>query len=334
MNWYDYIPQVAALKHSPGVIGIQQGKKVTDALGITGPIDPNQYKFQHQGQIDQQIAQGLQTNRTAPQVGMQNQFRDAQTQQLGQLQGLASGQQRTAGELAVQRQAAQAAAQQQAMMRMSRGGDAALAQRRGAEQMAGIGINAQGAGQRAALEGQMAAQGLLTQASGQGRGQDTQVDVANMDAKLKQMGMDDASRLAYLQQLTGMDAAQLQAYVAAKTGQQQMQGALLGSLGQIGGQAAMMSDERVKTDIADARNEVDEMLDALLPKAYVYKDQSKHGVGRRVGIMAQDLRKSKAGSDVTIDTPDGIGLDINKAISAALASVARLNKRLRAVEAK
>lgn len=322
-SWYDYILGPAG----------REIKKGTDALGITGSPDPAQYKFQHQGQIEGAINQGMSTQRPAPQVGMGNDFRSAQMQQLGQLQGLASGQMPTAGELAVRRQAAQQVAQQQAAMRMARGGDAVLAQRAGAGQIAGIGINAQGAAQRAALEGQGQAQGLLTQAAGQGRGQDMQVQIANMDAQLKQMGMDDQTRLAYLSQLTGMDAAQLQAYVAAKTGQQQMQGALLSGLGQAA-TTAFMSDERVKTDIADAGDDVDAMLDALLPKAYVYKDQSRHGVGRRVGIMAQDLRKSKAGADVTVNTEDGIGLDVNRAISAALASVARLNKRLRAVEAK
>jgi hypothetical protein len=162
-----------------------------------------------------------------------------------------------------------------------------------------------------------------------------QVQIANMDAQLKQMGMDDQTRLAYLSQLTGMDAAQLQAYVAAKTGQQQMQGALLSGLGQGASKAAvgMFSDERLKTDIADADEDVDAMLDALVAKRYRYKDQ-KHGEGERVGIMAQHMRQSRAGADVTFDTDEGIALDVNKAISAALASVARLNKRLRAVEAK
>jgi hypothetical protein len=326
MSWYDYIPSVYVA---------HKAKQATDAMGITGDINKNLYQFQHQPQIEGAINQGLATNRTAPQVGMGNDFRSAQMQQLGQLQGLASGQMPTAGELAVRRQAAQQVAQQQAAMRMARGGDAVLAQRAGAGQIAGIGINAQGAAQRAALEGQGQAQGLLTQAAGQGRGQDMQVQIANMDAQLKQMGMDDQTRLAYLSQLTGMDAAQLQAYVAAKTGQQQMQGALLSGLGQGASKAAvgMFSDERLKTDIADADEDVDAMLDALVAKRYRYKDQ-KHGEGERVGIMAQHMRQSRAGADVTFDTDEGIALDVNKAISAALASVARLNKRLRAVEAK
>lgn len=193
--------------------------------------------YAHQSQIDAAIKQGLGTNRTAPQVGMDSPFRSAQLGQLSQLQALASGQQRTAGELAAQRAAQQQVAQQQAMARMARGSDAALAQRTAASNVAGIGSNAAGQAQRAALEGQMAAQGLLTQAAGQARGQDQTVQLANLDAKLKQMGMDDQTRLAYLQQLSGLDIASLQQQMgsynqaAANPG---MLGSLLSAGGQVG----------------------------------------------------------------------------------------------------
>lgn len=321
--------------------------------------------YAHQGQLDSAIKQGLGTNRTAPQVGMDSPFRGAQLGQLGQLQGLASGQQRTAGEIAVQRQAQQAAAQQQAMARMARGGDAVLAQRRGAEQMAGIASNASGQAQRAAIEGQMQAHGLLTQAAGQARGQDQAIQLANLDAKLKQMGMDDQARLGYMAQLTGLDIAQLQQQMASynqAAANPGMLGPLLSAAGtalagpiggaiagKIGGNGSVQSaptgtdplntawrnqlysDERLKEDVSDARNEIDAMLDGLVAKRYSYKDE-RHGKGSRVGIMAQDLRRSKAGADVTIDAPDGIALDTNKAVSALLASVARLNERTRELE--
>jgi hypothetical protein len=312
--------------------------------GMGKSTNPSDYQtpVRQQGLIDQTIAKGLGTNRTAPQTAVGGQFRDAQIGQLGQLQGLASGQQKTAGELAAYRAAQQAGAQQQAMARMARGGDAVLAQRTAANNMAGISSNAAGQVQRSALEGQMAAQGLLTQAAGQGRGQDSQIQLANMDAQLKQMGMDDQTRLGYLSQMTGLSIAQLQAQIAAMNGATQQQG-LLGPLlsagGQVGAAAVplmMASDERAKTEISDARHEVDEMLEALMPKAYVYKDQSKHGVGRRVGIMAQDMAKTTAGRHVVIDDiGDGVmGLDTNKAISAALASAARLHERVRDLEAQ
>jgi hypothetical protein len=47
---------------------------------------------------------------------------------------------------------------------------------------------------------------------------------------------------------------------------------------------------------------------------------------------AQDLQKSKAGRQLVERTSDGLAFDINKAVSALLASSARLNERLREVE--
>jgi hypothetical protein len=308
----------------------------TGGLGkSTNPADYNT-PVRQQGQIDQAIAQGLGTNRQAPQTAVGGPFRDAQLGQLGQLQGLANGTQRTAGELAAYRGAQQAGAQQQAMARMARGGDAVLAQRNAAGQMAGISSNAAGQAQRSALEGQMAAQGLLTQAAGQGRGQDSQIQLANMDAQLKQMGMDDNARLQYLSQMTGLNIAQLQAQIAAMNGatsQQGLLGPLLSAGGQVGA-AAAMSDERVKKDISDAGSEIDEMLDGLIAKRYRYKDEERHGKGSRVGFMAQDLEKSRAGKDIVFESQDGKAIDLTKAIQASLASAARLNERLRKVEAK
>lgn len=203
--------------------------------GTDKKFEDFQKPYAHQSQIDQAIRAGLGTNRSAPQVGMGGQFRDAQAGQVGQLQALASGQQRTAGELAVQRQAAQQVAQQQAIARMARGGDAGMAMRTAANNTAGIGINAAGQGQRAALEGQMQAQGLLTQAAGQARGQDQQIQLANLDAYLKQLGMDDATRQFYLAQRAQMDIAQ-QAQATAGYNQAAANPGMLGSLLSAGGQ--------------------------------------------------------------------------------------------------
>jgi hypothetical protein len=311
--------------------------------GLNKSTNPADYakgtQYADRNQIMGAITPGLATNRTAPQTDMGSPFRSAQLNQIGQLQGIASGAQKGAGELAAQRQAQVAAAQQMAMARMQRGGmGGALAARNAANNTSAIGISAAGMGQRAAMQDQQMAHGLLTNAAGQGRGQDSQIQLANMDAKLKQMGLDDAARIAYLQQLTGMDANQLQAQLQSMgvaLGQQGLLGPLLSAGGQIGA-AAVASDERAKTDIADAGDEIDQMLDHMLPKAYVYKDQSKHGVGRRAGVMAQDMAKSKVGRAVVIDDiGDGVmGLDVNKAISAALASSARLNQRVRELERK
>lgn len=299
-----------------------------------------QTQYTDRNQIQNAITAGLGTSRTAPQVSINpsDPFRNAQLGQLSQLQGIASGQQQGAGELAVQRQAQNALAAQQSMARMQRGPMAMLGQRDARDQSAAIGSTAMGVGQQAALGDQMAAQGMIAQAAGQGRGQDQSVQLANLNAQLQQMGMDDAARLGYLQQLTGMNAAELNAAVGAMGAAQagNKPGYLPGLMqtaGQVGAAAAMASDENLKEEIADASDEVDAMLDNLYPKSYKYKD-AKWGEGRRAGIMAQDLERSEAGKRIVMDTPEGKLLDVNKAISAALAGAARLNKRVRELERK
>lgn len=197
-------------------------------------------EYQHQGQVEGLINQGFgRTNTAAPQLnaGPQDQFRQGQTQQVQQLQGIASGQQKGAGELAAERQVQNALAGQFAGARMARGGNAGLANLNAQSNAAGIGLAGAGMGQQAALQDQMNAQGLLTGALSQGRGQD--LSLAGQNANLTQQGqqMNNQMYIQLLSQLTGMDAnllaAQFQAWQADK-----QQPGLLGGLLSAGGQVA------------------------------------------------------------------------------------------------
>lgn len=288
-------------------------------------------------------------------------FRQGQIQQIGQLQGIASGQQQGAGELAAQRQIQQALAAQQAQARMARGSNAALAYRNAANQSAALGSTGAGMGQQAALQDQQNAHAALTGALGQGRGMDVNVAGQNagfqQQAGLQNAGFQQQTGLAnagfqqganqanagfqqgnqqlnsqnfmgLLGQLGNMDANQLQAQGAASQNKGMM-GPLLSAGGQVG--AAMMSDERLKTNVSDADREIDDMLDKLKPKSWDYKDQ-KHGAGRWTGVMAQDAESSEAGRRFVREEVDGKALDINKTLSATLAATARLNARLRELE--
>lgn len=273
---------------------------------------------------------GLQ-NRQAPTIDPA--FRNAQIAQMSQLQGVANGNVQGAGELAVQRQMQNAMAAQQAQAMMARGGgNAALAMRNSARNQAGIGLSAAGQGQQAAMGDQMAAQGLLGQIGAQGRAGD--LGVGQMQQQ--QTGMNDQAIAGMLGQYSGLTQAQLnnqtQRY-GINQSSPGMLGPLISAGGQIGAAAAMpvASDERLKTEISDGDGDIDAMLDGLVAKRYRYKDE-KHGKGSRVGIMAQDLERSKAGRDIVRELPEGKHLDVNAALSAALASVARLNARVRKVE--
>lgn len=294
----------------------------------------------------------------------QDPFRQAQLQQLGQLQGIASGQRQGAAELGVQRQIANALAAQQAQARMARGGNAALAYRNAANQSAALGLSGAGLGQQAAMQDQMNAQGLLGQVGAQGRGADISVagqnagfqqqtglqnagfqqDAAARNAAMAQQGqqMNSQNYLSLLGQAQGLGQAELAAGQQKGMSQNQSNRQLIGGLisggGQLagaaaggGGGAAMASDERLKTDVSDARGDIDAMLEGLKPVAWNYKDE-RHGQGRWTGIMAQDMERSAAGARIVSDTPDGKMLDVRKAVSASLAASARLHERLRALE--
>jgi hypothetical protein len=306
--WYDYLNPVYDMQQLAG-----------------GTALPTTYA--NQPQIMGAINAGLAQKAPVANQSQSDQFRQGQMQQVGQLQGIASGQQEGAGELAAQRQTLNADANQQAMARMARGPNASMAYRNAANNTAGLGINGAGQAQQAALQDQMNAQGLLSSALGQGRSQDQQLSLANQQAQLQQGNLN----LGYLSQLTGMDQAQLAAAVAAKQSSNQLAGGLMNTAGQLAGAGIMYSDERLKTGVRDAGGEMDALLDALHPKTYRYKDK-RHGAGPRAGILAQDLERSVAGRRIVKDGPEGKALDVHMAVSAALAGAARLNERVRKLE--
>jgi hypothetical protein len=296
--------------------------------------------------------------------------RDAQARQIqmdlaARLQGVASGQQKGAGEIAVNRQVQQGLAAQMAQAASQRGGNAALAARGAARNAGAISTTGAGQAQQAALGDQAAANQALAGVAQGMRGQDIDVagananlqqqmnirnlsaqdqkvfqqagldqstSLSNMQARLQAMGMNDQAALGYLGLLFGWDTAQLQAALAREANSSSMAGNLLQAGGALGA-AAIMSDRRLKKRIRDASRDVDEMLDALKPQSYEYRDE-KHGKGERAGIMAQDMERSRMGRAVVTEQPYGKALDVGKAISAGLAAVARLNERLKAVEGK
>jgi len=272
-------------------------------------------------------------------------FRQGQLQQIGQLQGIASGQQQGAGELAAQRQMGQALAAQQAQARMARGGNAALAYRNAANQSAALGSTGAGLGQQAALQDQMAAQGMLTGALGSGRGADIttagqnaqlaqQASFANAQMRQQQDTQNQLNYLALLQQLNQRDQAKYNADLGIGAQRESADAAKSGGLvAGLGSAIAAFSDERLKTEVTDARADIDDMLDKLSPKSWRYKSE-RHGEGRWSGIMAQDAERSEVGKRIVRETPEGKALDLGKTMSTALAAVARLNERLRAVETR
>lgn len=147
----------------------------------------------------------------APTIDQRQQaaFRNMQMQQAGQLQGIASGQQKGAGELAAQRQVQNALAGQQAMARMRGAGGAGMLA--AGRQSAGIGVSGAGMAQRSALQDQQNAQALLTNALTQGRGADINIANANLGANLQQQQLNNQSYQAMLDALLRKNQAEMQA---------------------------------------------------------------------------------------------------------------------------
>lgn len=171
--------------------------------------------------------------RQAPQMNTA-QSDQARSQQQGlaqMLQGVASGQQVGAGEMAVNRQVGQAQAQQQAQAQMARGANAALAARQAARTSADVGVNGAGMAAQAQMQDQANAQGQLGSLLNNMRGQDIGVAGANQNAAMQQQNL----QISALAQMLGVDEAALRAQ-AAKAGVAAGDKGAFGSLLQTGGQ--------------------------------------------------------------------------------------------------
>lgn len=89
------------------------------------------------------------------------------------------------------------------------------------------------------------------------------------------------------------------------------------------------SDRRVKKDIKPATpRDLDEFLSVLQPSKFKYKS-SKHGNGDHTGVMAQDLLKSKLGSEAVVQDDDGtLGYDKDKMQNLTLAALKHLADKI------
>lgn len=268
--------------------------------------------------------------------GMGDQTRGQQQQLAQMLFQQANGQTQGAGELAVQRQANNAMANNTSAAQMARGANTAMAMRNAARTNADIGVNAAGQAGIAQLQDQQSAQnqlgGLLGATRGQDlqtRGQDIQTAGANQAAQMQQQQV----QLAALAQMLGVDQAALQQDMEKRKIAATDKG-MFPELLKAGGSLMAASDRDLKTGIYEAGREVDYILSNLKPYEYHYKDETRHGVGPRIGIMAQDLEGTALGAAIVEDTEDGKMIDLKKALSFALAAVARLDARVRELEGK
>lgn len=95
------------------------------------------------------------------------------------------------------------------------------------------------------------------------------------------------------------------------------------------------SDERVKKKKKSGDDDVSAFLKHLEAKTWDYKNPEKHGYGRHLGVMAQDLEKSKMGKGMVEEGDDGVKM-VNyggaKGMAAIVAALAHLDKKVKQLE--
>ena len=97
---------------------------------------------------------------------------------------------------------------------------------------------------------------------------------------------------------------------------------------QPGQPGSLFSDERTKDEIEDKSAAIDSTLSELGTSSYVYKDK-RHGEGRYVSPMAQELERSPLTRDMVFQGPDGHKMvDYSRATGFIMSAQARLNQRL------
>ena len=114
------------------------------------------------------------------------------------------------------------------------------------------------------------------------------------------------------------------------TGNQQAinAGNVLGS-----GLGGMASDARVKMNVEEAAEQIDEFLKNLSPVSWEYKDRDKYGSGRKFGVMAQDMEKSEVGRSFVFTDEDGVKrIDYGSALAAMMATIKHLSDKIEKLE--
>lgn len=286
---------------------------------------------------------------TGPQMANDSQFRGGQATLAAQLAEQAAGRGPSVATNELQRSTDRGIKQAMAMAASNPGVTAGQRARMASNEAARIrgeaGMNAA----NARINEQNVARQTLGGVLAQGRQQDIGVGQTNLAAALQAQDQKDKMTQFYKQssldlanqdrqagmsleqllvnQQTGMNAA-TQAAHAAK--QKNYQGWATGAAGALPGLVAM-SDETTKTDIKSADKNLGKFLSKLSASDYEYKDK-KHGQGRFVSPMAQELEKSEIGKSMVVETPGGKMVDYGRAAGTYLSAAAMLHKRLNKLE--
>lgn len=97
-----------------------------------------------------------------------------------------------------------------------------------------------------------------------------------------------------------------------------------------------ISDEDLKEDVSYDPKDVEKFMNRIKASSYDYKkevqDSPLASKNREIGVMAQDLEKSKLGKEAVKETKIGKVVDYDNLGPKMLASIANLNERLKKME--
>jgi hypothetical protein len=310
-------------------------KSIGGALGIGGGggkkpnVDTTNFNIRAESRVAKNLADKerrlAEQRGQAAQAGTSALISDLTAQAAGQGPSLAQAQLKSATNRNLAQQLAAAAS--------SRGGNPAAQQRQLLQQQGAAGRDLAEQSAQARIQEQLNARQQLQSA--------LQNETSATDA-LKQAYQQQGFNYAIAPKTALQQAEQIQFGAVNQRAQQSAanRNALIGGLVQggatLGAAAVTKSDERAKKEIKPAAKEVNSFLKALNAREYEYKDASAPGAapGKRYGIMAQDLEKSKMGKSLVKDTAHGKMIDTVQGFGAVLAAQAELNKRLEKLEKK
>jgi hypothetical protein len=294
-------------------------------------------------------------------MGLDLESRGNQLYGLQQLQGMIEGRGPSVAQQQMNMGLAQAMRQQASIAASARGGGANLASAQQAASNAAAGLSGNAFAQGALLRAQETTSAinnygglanLVRTGDATRAGMNADLAKSQADIAVKNKAINDARNMYYEDARKDVFKTQMgarQAGEAANAGvytsdadRAQQQGQheddrvdkyAGGVASLLGTGFAAISDVRAKKDIRPAGASMDRTLDGLGSYEYNYKDPARHGEGRQTGTMAQQLAATPLGASAVASGPDGLYIKGPQATNLTLSGLARLNERVRAVEA-
>lgn len=305
---------------------------------INGARHPDDVRFdQSSGQMDMNGLAGAAPGSQFVGQEQNDQTRGMQMALIQQLQDQAAGKGPSLAQMQLQKGSEQNMSNAMALGASQRGAGAAGMLKGIQGQQAGIAQGMAGDAAMLRLNEQMGARSQLGQQLGAVRGADAGFAGMNMQNQQFNTGQQNQMAMNRNQFMDANAARQQQAAIEQAKLDMERQKMLAeesskrSPLGAIGGVLAAFSDETLKTDIEPGETKLYAFLDKLGSHDYKYKD-AKHGAGRRISPMAQELEQSELGEAFVFETGEGKAVDYGKGFGTMLAAQAALHKRLKALE--